>query len=325
MSFMIAEMQFIVNQHVLITNKQPQQCLRNLLIQGSEPDPMAVRQKLKLNITMKHTLLLLAVVIITCSKTFAATVDTAIIYSYSMKKEIKCVIIKPDTYKKKQLQFSTVYLLHGYSNCYNTWIKKVPAIKTYADQMQLIIICPDGGYSSWYFDSPVDSTFKYETYISKEVVQYIDAHYRTMPNRNHRAITGLSMGGHGSLYLALKHPDIFGSAGSMSGGVDLMPFPAEWDIAKRIGDPQAYNENWQTMSVINMIDHYPSQPLSLMLECGTDDFFYQANYQLHQKMMKLKIVHDYIERPGKHTWEYWENAIEYQLLFFKKFFDHQEN
>jgi len=273
---------------------------------------------------VKNVLILIAAAFI-CNLTFAASVDTAVVYSYSMKKEIKCVIIKPDTYKKSGLHFPAVYLLHGYSNRYDTWVKKVPAVKTYADQMQMLIVCPDGGYSSWYFDSPVDSTFKYETYISKEVVNYIDSHYSTIPDRNHRAITGLSMGGHGALYLALKHPDLFGSAGSMSGGVDLRPFPSEWDIAKRIGDPQTCNLNWQNMSVINMIDHYPSQPVSMMIECGTEDFFYQANCQLHKKLLDRKIPHDYVERPGSHTWEYWDNAIEYQLLFFKKQFKHQAN
>lgn len=268
---------------------------------------------------MKNIFFILGFIFI-CNSISAASVDTAVIYSSCMKKEIKCVIITPETYKQKELQFSVVYLLHGYSNCYDTWIKVVPAIKEYADHMKLIIVCPDGGFSSWYFDSPVDSTYKYETYVSKEVVTYIDVHYRTIPDRTHRAITGLSMGGHGSLYLALRHPDIFGAAGSMSGGVDLRPFPGEWDIAKRLGDPVKYNNNWQSMSVVNMIGHYPVQPISMMIECGTEDFFYQANLQLHKKLLELKVPHDYVERPGSHTWEYWGNAIEYQLLFFKKYF-----
>lgn len=273
---------------------------------------------------MKQVLILLVITFIFTSID-AASVDTAIIYSKSMHKNIKCVVIKPGTYAKKQLLFPVVYLLHGYSDRCDTWVKNVPAIKSYADQMQLIIVCPDGGFSSWYFDSPIDSTYRYDTHISREVVNYIDAHYHTIPDRSHRAIAGLSMGGHGAMYLALRHPDIFGAAGSMSGGVDLRPFPADWDIAKRIGDERTYNKNWQNRSIVNMIGQYSSRSLSMMIECGTDDFFYQVNQQLHQKMLKLKIPHDYVERPGKHSWEYWENAIEYQLLFFKKHFNDQRN
>jgi S-formylglutathione hydrolase FrmB len=268
---------------------------------------------------MKHPLTFLSFIFL-CTVTYAASVDTALIYSTAMQKKIKCVIIKPDSYNKNQGHFPVVYLLHGYSDHYDTWVKQVPAIKGYADQMQLMIVCPDGGFSSWYFDSPVDTKYKYDTHISKEVLNYVDAHYRTIPDRNHRAITGLSMGGHGALYLALRHPDIFGAAGSMSGGVDLRPFPAEWDIAKRIGDAQKYPANWQNMSVINMIGKGPTPAVSMMIECGTDDFFYKVNQQLHQKLLALKIPHDYVERPGSHNWEYWENAIEYQLLYFKKYF-----
>jgi S-formylglutathione hydrolase FrmB len=251
----------------------------------------------------------------------AASVDSVVIYSICMKKEIKCVIIKPDSYKTGRVHFPTVYLLHGYGDHYYAWIKRVPEITRYSDRMQMIIVCPDGGFSSWYFDSPVDSTYKYETYVSREVVTFIDAHYRTLPNRENRAIAGLSMGGHGALYLALKHPDVFGAAGSMSGGVDLRPFPTQWDIAKRIGDKETHKSNWETMSVVNMVGPYPAKPVAMIIDCGTEDFFYEVNKQLHQKLLGLKIPHDFIERPGVHNWDYWENAVEYQLLFFEKYFN----
>ena len=271
---------------------------------------------------MKRTLLL-AITLFASILSRAALVDTATISSLSMHKTIKCVIITPDAYKNKQSRFPVVYLLHGYSDRYSSWIRQVPAIKGYADQMQLIIVCPDGGFSSWYFDSPIDSSYKYDTHVSVEVVGYVDAHYRTLADRGHRAITGLSMGGHGALYLALRHPGVFGAAGSMSGGVDMRPFPDEWDIAKRIGDAKTYSRNWERMSVAGMVGLNPSQAPAMMIECGTDDFFYKVNLQLHFKLLELKIPHDYIERPGKHTWGYWGNAIEYQLLFFKKYFDIQ--
>ena len=250
----------------------------------------------------------------------AAVVDTAVIYSASMKKEIKCVIIKPDSYKQGQRRFPAVYLLHGYSDHYDTWVKTVPAIKSCADQMQMIIVCPDGGFSSWYFDSPIDPGYRYETHISREVVTYIDTRYRTIPDRGHRAIAGLSMGGHGALFLALKHPDVFGAAGSMSGGVDMKPFPQEWDIAKRIGDFASHKENWEKMSVAGMVGRFQAASLAIMIDCGTDDFFHEVNLQLHKKLLELKIPHDYVERPGAHNWDYWRNAVEYHRLFIEKYF-----
>ncbi|MCX6247946.1 MAG: alpha/beta hydrolase family protein [Bacteroidetes bacterium] len=281
----------------------------------------SVPRKIIVNICTKQKIILVAVLFSFLTGR-AASVDTVVVYSSCMKKEIKCVIIKPDTYKTGRVHFPTVYLLHGYGDRYDAWIKRVPEITHYSDKMQMIIVCPDGGYSSWYFDSPVDTTYKYETYVSREVVTYIDAHYQTRPDPENRAIAGLSMGGHGALYLALKHPDVFGAAGSMSGGVDLRPFPTQWDISKRIGDPETNKSNWENLSIVNMVGPYPAKPVAMIIDCGTEDFFYEVNKQLHQKLLKLKIPHDFIERPGIHNWVYWENAVEYQLLFFEKHFSH---
>ena len=249
----------------------------------------------------------------------ASTVDTIIIRSSAMQKDIKCVVVKPDSYKKKKNHYPVVYLLHGYSGNYSNWVS-LSNIKALADSYQLIIVCPDGEFSSWYIDSPVDSTMKFETYVGKEIPEAIDRLYRTIPDKKARAITGLSMGGHGGLYLGLRHPDIFGACGSMSGGVDLRPFPKNWDLLKRLGDTTLNASNWKNYSVINIIDNYRDSS-KIIIDCGIGDFFLDVNRALHKKMLDLKIQHDYIERPGKHDWDYWRNAIKYQLLFFKNYFD----
>jgi S-formylglutathione hydrolase FrmB len=247
-----------------------------------------------------------------------ANVDTINIYSKAMRKEFKCVVIKPDLYNKEN--FPVVYLLHGYSGWYSNWIIRVPELKQYADQYQLMIVCPDGGYSSWYFDSPIDSSMKYETYIGKEVPEYIDAHYNTKKTRTGRAITGLSMGGHGALFLAFRHKEIFGACGSMSGGVDFNYSRNKFDLMKRIGDTIQYADNWKKYIVVNVIEQYPKDSLAIIFDCGTEDFYYEANRKLHEKMLRLKIPHEYTERPGKHDWTYWRNSIQYHLLFFRNYF-----
>jgi len=61
--------------------------------------------------------------------------------------------------------------------------------------------------------------------VSKELIQWVDENYRTIAERGGRAISGLSMGGHGGLFLGFRHQDVFGACGSMSGGVDIRPFP----------------------------------------------------------------------------------------------------
>lgn len=257
-----------------------------------------------------------------CFTTFckAATVDTILINSDAMHKEFKCVVIKPDSYKRKKNQFPVVYLLHGFSGDFSNWIKKVPKIKEEADRLQLLIVCPDGGYSSWYFDSPIDSSMRYETYIGIEVPAYIDAHYRTTRDRSARAITGLSMGGHGAFFLAFRHAGIFGACGSMSGGMDLYASRNKFEIIKRLGDTIQFADNWKKYSMLGVVENIPEKELAIIFDCGLSDGFYPGNKLLHEKMLKLKIPHDYTERPGNHDWNYWANSLEYHLLFFSKFF-----
>jgi len=250
----------------------------------------------------------------------AGSVDSVAIFSTSMNKAMNCVVIKPDNYAAGGKKFPVVYLLHGYLGNYSNWITKVPALKNDVDLHQIIIVCPDGNYSSWYFDSPVDSSYRYETYIATEVVNYIDANFKTIANKEHRVITGLSMGGHGALFLGLRHSNIFGAAGSMSGVVDLKESGNRFEISQRIGDTIKYAKNWHDFTVINLIENYSSTDLKIIFDCGDEDIFIGGNRRLHQKMAALKIPHEYTERPGKHNWDYWANSIGFQLLYFNNFF-----
>ncbi|XMO85812.1 alpha/beta hydrolase family protein [Algibacter sp. AS12] len=234
-----------------------------------------------------------------------------------MQKNIPNLIITPDNssgYKKPVL-----YLLHGANGNYTEWLKHVPALQEYAKKFDIIIVCPDGGITSWYFDSPIDTKMQYETYISKELIEAIDSKYNTITEKKGRAITGLSMGGHGALYLAFKHQDIWGATGSMSGGVDIRPFPNNWDISKRLGTYPKNKDAWEENTIINLV-YLLDGNLKIIFDCGTNDFFYQVNKNLHKKLLERNIAHDYIERPGGHDWNYWSNVIKYQLTYFNDYF-----
>lgn len=255
----------------------------------------------------------------------AARVDTLEVQSTVMNKTLKNVVILPEGYTDSGRSYPVVYLLHGAGDNFDKWLNTVPDIRNLADRHELIIVCPDGGVTSWYFDSPIDASMQYETYITRELVPQIDKDYNSLPDRGNRAITGHSMGGHGALYLAIRHPDLFGAAGSMSGGLDFTGFPNDWDIAKRLG---AYAENkalWESHTVLSLADHLPEIDLRLLIDCGTDDFFFEVNQKMHHKLTELKIPHDYTVRPGSHDWPYWTNAIKYQLLFFHEFFGEENN
>tara|TARA_R110002073_G_scaffold139232_2_gene289247 strand:+ start:24161 stop:24979 length:819 start_codon:yes stop_codon:yes gene_type:complete len=251
---------------------------------------------------------------------YASEVDTLLVKSAAMNKQIKNIVITPDSYTTQKDGFSVLYLLHGATGDYTNWVTKVPEIQQYADRYNIIIVCPDGDKTSWYFDSPMDPKSKYETYLSKELISAVDTKYNTLTNKANRAITGLSMGGHGAFYLAFKHQDIWGAAGSMSGGVDIRPFPNNWGLTNLLGDYAEHPENWEQNTVINLVYKLKKDSLKLIFDCGINDFFYDANKRLHKKLLERNIPHDYIERPGGHNWNYWSNSIKYQLVFFNDFF-----
>ncbi|NLI71625.1 MAG: esterase family protein [Bacteroidales bacterium] len=252
-------------------------------------------------------------------KISAAKVDTVKTYSPSMKKSIPAVVVTPDSYDNKK-SFPVLYLLHGHGGSTKSWLQGMPSTQGLADTYQFIIVCPDGAVSSWYFDSPVDSSMRYETYISKELVEWVDKNYKTIAKREGRAITGLSMGGHGGLFLGFRHQDVYGACGSMSGGVDIRPFPNNWNMSKRLGIQAQHPENWEKHTVMNQLHLLTPSSIKIIIDCGTGDFFYNVNVRLHRELEYRNIPHDFISRPGKHNRVYWDNAVKYQALFFAEYF-----
>ena len=88
---------------------------------------------------------------------FSAQVDTVTIPSASMRKPIKCVVVTPEGYQSGDQKYPVVYLLHGHGGNYNNWVRNTATLQPYVDALKLIVVCPDGNVSSWYFDSPLDT------------------------------------------------------------------------------------------------------------------------------------------------------------------------
>jgi S-formylglutathione hydrolase FrmB len=139
-------------------------------------------------------------------------------------------------------------------------------------------------------------------------------------NAKKRAITGLSMGGHGAMWLGLHHPDIWFNIGSTSGGVNILPFPKRWNMADALGNFEDYPQLWADHTIINQIELFVQNKQNIIFDCGTNDVFTQVNADLHQALLDAKVPHDYISRPGQHNMDYWSNSILFQLLFFQQNF-----
>ena len=233
-------------------------------------------------------------------------------------------VILPESYATSEdKEYPVVYILHGYDGDYTSWLTLTePKLDSLASHYDMIFVLPDGR-DSWYWDAPADPKLKMESFFVEELVPYIDENYRTIADAKHRAITGLSMGGHGSLWLGMRHSDIWGSAGSMSGGVNINKpkWAKSWKMAQRLGSQAQYPQRWKDHTVITLVKNLKPGQLNITFDCGVDDFFIGVNRELHEEMLRYNVAHDYSERPGKHSHAYWKNSIRYHLQYFYDIFN----
>ena len=262
----------------------------------------------------------------------AAQVDSLDVPSKVMNKPYKAAVVLPSAYSSSKNAYPVLYLLHGGGGHFSDWLKQTPdkmLVKNLADQYNIIIVMPEGETFGWYLDSPFDPVSKFETYITKEVLPKIDNTYRTIRSSKGRVITGLSMGGHGAMYLSTRHPDLFGAAGTMSGAMDMnyTKFRISEDFKnsikdrfqKLLGTSDPTSEIFVKNSIVNMAETIKKNAMPVIIDCGVDDFLIEVNRELHRRLVYNNTPHEYTERAGSHTWEYWQNALPYHLLFFSKF------
>ncbi|WP_316830321.1 alpha/beta hydrolase family protein [Pedobacter aquatilis] len=208
-----------------------------------------------------------------------------------------------------------IILLHGFGGNYKQWNNIMDAQK-YADEYGYIIICPDGLVKSWYLNSPAKTDWQFESFFFDEFLPKIKKDYPI--DTSNLFITGLSMGGHGALWLFLKHPEEFKSAGSTSGGINLRDAIGKFGVPELLGNPDKDSDIWLKYAVIQNIDKLAGSKKEIIFDCGADDFFYDSNNAMKKKCDSLKINATYISQPGTHNSAYWKKSIRQQFEFFSK-------
>lgn len=266
---------------------------------------------------MKH-LITSAIALLVVFAANAFSVDTIAVVGPELPQAMKTVVITPEG--DSTARFPTVYLLHGYGGDHKAWLVCQPDLGKLADQYGMVFVMPDAG-NTWYVDAPRIPHQRVASFFAKTLVPYIDANYPTINDRSKRAITGLSMGGHGAIYLASHYPELFGGVGSTSGGVDIRPFPTRWKMAESLGSIEEYPRNWDAVTAAANIPLLKEAAPAMIFDCGTEDFFADVNNRYHQALLENGVKHDYISRPGNHSQAYWRNSILYHLLFFNEFFN----
>lgn len=224
------------------------------------------------------------------------------------------LMFKPENYNSDK-KYPLLFMLHGHGADYKQWSEIIDLHK-YANKYNFIIVCPDGDYDSWYIDSPVDTSIKFETYFFNKLVPEIFNDYNI--DKQNIFITGLSMGGHGAINLFLNHSEFFKSAGSTSGILDILPFPNNWGIKNVLGDQETHRDNWIKHSAIYNLDKLKNSDKKFIVDCGIEDFAHDVNRSFRDSCEVKGIKINYIQTSGDHSYDYWSKSIVKHFEFFEE-------
>jgi S-formylglutathione hydrolase FrmB len=269
-------------------------------------------------------------------------------FSSSLEREMHINIVLPRGYEDSDLSYPVLYLCHGFTSNYHEF--KHVGVSEYLNRFDMIAVMVDVGnssYSNWAI-SDNGMPLNFADHVCVDVINYVDAHYRTIPRREGRAINGISMGANGAISMGLSHPDLFCSIAGHSGGYSmdnhreaLRKSSEEEDdkgrnkwFEKMTQDTTMYYRGINIEGFSTMRDRTPRgkiftseeqidkvDPFKLVVElpreklphiyidCGVDDFLYESTVRFMNFMRENKIPFAYSQDEGTHEEDYWGKAV----------------
>lgn len=225
------------------------------------------------------------------------------------------------------VRYPTVYLLHGCPGQARDWMVKGRAHTTLEkmilakDVRPMILVMPDLEGPRGTFDcngvmNRPDGTWSAEDHFVHEIVGRVDGTYRTLADRDDRAIVGLSMGGFAAVNLTVRHPDVFSVACSISGYFRAADFkPIAQHVIPGRKDLWRANSPQDTLESLN-----DRVRLHVYLDCGADDGFLPENRAFAARLKALGVDHDLRVSRGAHTFKFWRGQLRNCFMFANKRF-----
>ena len=238
----------------------------------------------------------------------------------------RMILYLPKDYYNSNKRYPTFYLLHGAHGYETAWIRYGRVYQT-ADSLwregkavPCIIVMPnvnqynddedyEGGRYKDAFESIMEVDGVVESAFRKDVVQFVDSLYRTVPEKDHRAVAGLSIGGWQSVFLAANNPDTFGYVGAFS--------PYTWGMSK----PSPYRRKFYGRMYSKLRKQFQDPPKGYYLYAGSKDIMRPSTIRFHQILEKYNYPHQYHKFPGAHTWNGGGWKEEFADMFQKVFKD----
>jgi len=281
---------------------------------------------------MKYLLLLLVIFQCSANAQTGKVMDVLTVKSKILNMDRKFAIYLPPGYETSQRSYPVLYLLHGGGDDQTGWVQfgEVQHIvdKAIAEgkSAEMIIVMPDANTTRRGYFNSIKGDWKYEDFFFQEFMPYIEKTYRIRTEKRYRAISGLSMGGGGTLMYAMHHPELFAAACPLSASTG--PLTVE-DMRKNVSaDNTKYSDTVLTSyfnkhSAVALVNNMPDsskKSIRWYIDCGDDDFLYEGNSLLHIAMRKKEIPHEFRVRDGAHNWTYWRTALPEVLAFISMSF-----
>lgn len=283
----------------------------------------------------KHLFLCTAALLISVAASAGGKIVTDSLHSAILGADVKYNVYLPESFSKSDKQYPVVYLLHGLSGNYTDWAKRANT-KMIADEFiesgeakEMVIIMPNAG------GQPTDKVWNgyfnmkgwnYEDFFFKEFLPAVEAKYRCIGDKGHRAVMGLSMGGGGSTVYCQRHPDMFSSCFAMSPWLDQKNDEVS---VSHTEDNKLYvvGMSVREHSALDFIENADEKTVEKLrtvawfFDCGDDDFLVELSMNIHVMMSKKGIKNELRIRNGIHNWEYWHESLRMALPFASRNFD----
>lgn len=200
-----------------------------------------------------------------------------------------------------------LYLLHGLSDDDTIWLRRT-SIERYVAPLGLAVIMPQV-HRSFYVDEAYGG--RYWTFLSEELPALVDSFFRVSPRREDTFVAGLSMGGYGALKWALRCPERFAAAASLSGALDVAA------RGSRAEDPRMFERIFGTAPVgggpedlLALVENAGADVPRLYAGCGTEDICYADNRTFEAACAAANVGLTTSFSPGAHEWGYWDATIQ---------------
>jgi len=205
--------------------------------------------------------------------------------------------------------YRCLYLLHGAMEDAEAWISNTD-IAAFTDQYSLAVILPTLG-NTFYLDTP-DGTPAH-TFLTQEFFDYTHQFFPISSERRNTFIGGNSMGGFGAVYAALKRPDLYARAFSLSGAMDLKKAVSYVRILGALVPASLKNNVGTGYDLSSLLRDNKSSGKNmpeLYLSCSKKDYFYSASNNFHNIAASIDYPCQMHTAPGQHDWEYWKSSLE---------------